>query len=75
MRLWRGGGGEDNCVQGLVGKPVENGPLTWSRLRCEDYSKWNLKPRVGGCEWIDLAEDWDRLRAAVQTLKNFGCHN
>jgi hypothetical protein len=54
---------------------VENGPLTRSRLRWEDESKWNLKPGMGGCEWIDLAEDWDKLRAVVQALKNFGLNN
>ena len=59
----------------VVGKPVENGPLTRPRLRWEDESKWNLKPRMGGCEWIDLAEDWDKLRAVLQALKNFGFHN
>jgi len=54
---------------------VENGPLTRPRLRWEDESKWNLKPGMGGCEWIDLAEDWDKLRAVVQALKNFGLNN
>jgi hypothetical protein len=29
---------------------------------------------MGGCEWIDLAEDWDKLRAVVQMLRNFGFH-
>jgi hypothetical protein len=24
---------------------------------------------MGGSEWIDLTEDWDKLRAVVHTLK------
>jgi hypothetical protein len=62
-------GGRRIAYRVLVGKPVENGPLARPRLRCEDDSVWNLKTGMRGCEWIDLAEDCDKLRAVVQTLK------
>jgi hypothetical protein len=28
----------------------------------------------GGMDWIDLAQDRDKLRALVKTLITFGCH-
>ena len=68
------------CVWGgiaywvLIGKPVENGPFTRPRLRWEVDSIWNVKTGRGRCEWIDLAEDWDKLWAVVQMFRNFGFH-
>jgi hypothetical protein len=34
--------------------------------------KWNFKKwDCGGMDWIDLAQDGDRLRALVNVLMNF----
>jgi len=47
----------------LVGRPEERRQLGKPRLRWEDYIKMDLQEIGWGVDWIDLAEDRDRLRA------------
>jgi hypothetical protein len=60
-------GGEEKCIQDLVGKPEGQRPLGRRRLRCEDNIKMDLQ-EVGleDVRWIDLAQGRDRLRAVVK---------
>jgi hypothetical protein len=55
----------------LVGKPEGKRPLGRPRRRWED----NIKMDVGGSwrgrgDWMELAQDRDRWRALVSTIKN-----
>ena len=47
-------------------------PLERPRRRWEDNIKMALQEvGCGGMEWIELAQDWDRWRALVNTVTNF----
>jgi hypothetical protein len=66
-------GEKTNVYRILVGKPEGKGPL--GRLRLGgwlDNTKMNLR-EIGWCglDWIDLAQDRDRLRSFVNALMNF----
>jgi hypothetical protein len=51
----------------LVGKPEGRRPLGRPRHRWEDDIKMDLQEvRFGGMDWIELAQDRDRLRALVK---------
>jgi hypothetical protein len=55
----------------LVGKPEKKRPLGRSRRRWEDNIKMDLQElgvRLG--DWIESAQDRDRWRALVSTVKN-----
>ena len=52
----------------LVGKPEVKRPL--GRPRWEDNIKMDLQEVGGGGDWMDLAQDRDRWRALVNTVKN-----
>jgi hypothetical protein len=56
----------------LVGKPEGNRPLGRPRRRWEDNIKMDLH-EVGGCrgDWMELAQDRDRRRALVGTVRDF----
>jgi hypothetical protein len=55
----------------LVGKPEGKRPLGRPRHRWEDI-KMDLQEVGGGHgEWIELAQDRDRWRALVGTVRNF----
>jgi hypothetical protein len=55
----------------LVEKPEGNRPLERPRCRCQDNIKIDFKDvGCGDMDWIDLAEDRDRLRAFVIRVKN-----
>ena len=55
----------------LVGKPEGKRPLGTPRLRWEDNIKMDLQEVGGGCgAWMELAEDRDRWRALVGTVRN-----
>ena len=55
----------------LVGKPEGKRPLGRPRRRWEDNIKMDLQEVRGGCgDWIELAEDMDRWRALVSTVRN-----
>ena len=65
--------GEDRGVHRvLVGKPEGKRPLRRPRCRWEDNIKMDLQ-EVGGRrgDWMELAQDRDRWRALVGTVRNF----
>ena len=65
--------GEDRGVQRvLVGKPEGKRPLGRPRRRWEDNIKMDLQ-EVGGDsgDWMELAQDRDRWRALVGTVRDF----
>jgi hypothetical protein len=68
--------GEDRGVHRvLVGKPEGKRPLGRQRHRWEDSIKIDLKEVGGGRgDWMELAQDRDRWRACVGTVRNFGFH-
>jgi hypothetical protein len=55
----------------LAGKPEGKRPLGSPRLRWNDNIKMDLQ-EVGfeGMDWIDVAQNRDRLRALVNTVMN-----
>jgi hypothetical protein len=56
----------------LVGKPEGKRPLERPRHRWENNIKMDLQEVGGGCgDWMELAQDRDRWRALVSTVKNF----
>jgi hypothetical protein len=56
----------------LVGKPEGKRPLGRPRRRLEDNIKMDFQEVGGGCEdWMELAQDRDRWRALVGTVRNF----
>jgi hypothetical protein len=55
----------------LVGKPEGKRPLGRPRRRWEDNVKMDSKEVGGGRgDWMELAQDRDRWRALVSTVKN-----
>jgi hypothetical protein len=55
----------------LVGKPEGKRPLGRPRCRWEDNIKMNFQEvGGGGGDWMELAQDRDRWRALVSTVKN-----
>ena len=65
--------GEDRGVHRvLVGKPEGKRPLGRPRRRWEDNIKMDLQ-KVGGGRgyWMEVAQERDRWRALVGTVRNF----
>jgi len=56
----------------LVGKPEVKRPLGRPRRRWEDNIKMDFQ-EVGGArvDWMELAQDRDRWRALVGTVRDF----
>jgi hypothetical protein len=55
----------------LVGKPEGKRPLGRPRRRCEDNIKMDLQEVGRGCgDWMELAQDRDRWRTLVGTVRN-----
>ena len=55
----------------LVGKPEEKSLLGRPRHRWDDNIKMDLQEVGGGCvDWMELAQDRDRLRTLVNTVMN-----
>ena len=55
----------------LVGKPEGKRPLGTLRRKWEDNIKMDLQEVGGGCgDWMELAQDRDRWRALVSTVRN-----
>jgi hypothetical protein len=55
----------------LVGKPEGKRPLARPRRRWEDGIRMDLRDiGLGGVDWIRLAQDRDRWRAAVSAVMN-----
>ena len=65
--------GEDRGVQRvLVGKPEGKRPLGRPRHRWEDNIKMDLQEvGEGRGDWMELAQDRDRWRALVGTVRDF----
>jgi hypothetical protein len=60
------------AYRALVGKSEGRRLLGRPRRRWEDNIKMDLREvGCGGADWIDLAQDRDRLRALVYTVMNF----
>jgi len=55
----------------LVGKSEGKRPLGRPRRRWEDNIKMDLRKVGGDGDWMELAQDRDRLRALVNTVMNF----
>jgi hypothetical protein len=64
--------GEERWVHRvLVGKPEGKRPLGRPRRRWEDNIKMDVEKVGGGRgDWMELAQDRDRWRALVSTVKN-----
>jgi hypothetical protein len=57
---------------GMVGCDEGKRPLRRPRRRWEDNIKMDLQEVGGGCrDWMEMAQDRDRWRAHVSTVKNF----
>ena len=55
----------------LVGKPEGKRSLGRPRHRWEDNIKKDLQEVGGGCgDWMEFAQDRDRWRALVSTVRN-----
>jgi len=55
-----------------VGKPEGRRPLGRPRRRWEDNIKTDLQEVEGGLgDWMELAQNRDRLRVLVSTVMNF----
>jgi hypothetical protein len=55
----------------FVGKPEGKSPLERPRLRWKDGIRIDLEEiGWGSVQWIQLAQDRDRLRAVVNTVMN-----
>ena len=64
-------GGGERCAQVLVRKPEGKRPLGRPRRRWEDNIKMDLQEVGEGCgDWMELAQDRDRWRALVSTVRN-----
>jgi len=70
---WAGHVGEDRGVHRvLVEKPEGKRPLGRPRRRWEDNIKMDLQEVGGGHrDWMELAQDRDRWRAPVGTVRDF----
>jgi hypothetical protein len=61
----------EKIVQGFGGKPEGKRPLGRPRRRWEDGIRMDLRELGLGCvDWIRLAQDRDRWRAAVSAVMN-----
>jgi len=65
-------GEEERCTKDLVKKPEGQRLLGRPRHRWEDNTKMDLQEvGCGGIDWINLAQDMDRLPALVNAVTNF----
>jgi hypothetical protein len=76
---WAGQVGRMEKEQGvhrvLVGKPEEKRPMGRPRRSWKDNIKMDLQEVGGGCgDWMELAQDSDRWREIVSTVKNLRFH-
>jgi hypothetical protein len=61
-----------NAHRVLVGKPEGKSPLGRPRRRWEDNININLQEDGGACgDWMEVAQDRDRWRAPVGTVRDF----
>jgi hypothetical protein len=70
--MWRVWAEERRVHRVLVGKRDGKSPIGRPRLKWEDNINMDLQEVGGGCgDWMELAQDRDRWRALVSTVKNF----
>jgi len=70
--MWRAMGEDRGVHRVLVGKPEEKRPLGRPRRRWEGNIKMDLQEVGGGRgDWIELAQDRDRWRVLVGTMRDF----
>jgi hypothetical protein len=68
--MWHVWGEERGVHRVLVEKPAGKSPMGRPRRRWEYNIKMNLQIGGGGCgDWMELAQDKDRWRAVVSTVK------
>ena len=64
-------GGEEMCIQGLVGRPEEKRPPGRPKCRQEDNIEMNLlEVEWGAMDCIDLAQDRDWWQALLNMMIN-----
>jgi hypothetical protein len=64
-------GGQERCIQGLVGRHDWKRPFGRPRSRWDDNVKIDLQEvGWGDMNWIDLARDRDRWRGLVNAVMN-----
>jgi hypothetical protein len=68
--MWRVCAEERGVHRVLVGKPEGKRPLGRPSRRWEDNIKDVQEVGVGRGDWMELAQDRDRWRALVSTVKN-----
>jgi hypothetical protein len=65
-------GREERPIEDFGEEPEGRRPLGRPRHRWEDTMKVDIQEvGCGGMDWIDLAQDTDRLRALVYAVMNF----
>jgi hypothetical protein len=70
--MWYCMGEERGVHRVLVGKPEGKRPLARPICRWEDNIKMDLQEVGGGHgDWMELAQDRDRWRALVGTVRDF----
>jgi hypothetical protein len=70
--MWHDMGEKMNVYRLLVGKPEGKRPLARPRRRWIDNIKIDLlEIGLNVVDWIDLAQDWYRWRALVNSVMNF----
>ena len=63
--------GGERCAQGSGRETCGKEPLGRPRRRWEDNIKMDLQEVGGGCgDWVELAQDRDRSKALVSTVRN-----
>ena len=62
-------GGERGACRILMGKPEGKRSLERTKSIWEDYENGSSGSGMGGMDWIDLAQVWDRWRALVNAVK------
>jgi hypothetical protein len=68
-RVWERG---EVCTGFWWGTPEGKRPLERPRQRWENNIKMDLQEVGRGCgDWMEMAQDPDRWRALVNTVKNF----
>jgi hypothetical protein len=70
-RAFSTNGENKNACRILVGKPEGKRPLGRPRRMWVDNIKIDLR-EIGCCgmDWVDVAQDWDRWRALLNTVMN-----